>query len=225
MSDLPTLYIFLDEGGNFDFSQSGSKYFTLVCVSMRRPFALHTALDSFKYDLIEFRKKPRIDLEYFHCAEDNQYIKRKMFGLLAGHVAEKSVDAVVVEKSKTGPALQAPEQFYPRMLGYLLRYVMQNTPDGFGELVIITDAIPVNRKRRAIEKALKTVLAEMLQSATPYRLMHHASKAHYGLQIADYLNWAIFRKWERGDTEAYDKIRQLIRSEFDIFQRGTRHYY
>ncbi len=223
--NLSTLYLFLDESGNFDFSKSGSAYFTLTSVSMRRPFALHTKLDTYKYDLIEHLIKPRIEMEYFHCADDNSFVRRKMFELLAMELMASSVDAVIVEKRKTGPALQAVEEFYPKMLGYLLRYVLEKTPDGISELVIITDSIPVNKKRRAVEKALKLVLAKMLPRTTPYKIMHHASRAHYGLQIADYLNWAILRRWERGDDTAYDQIKHLIRSEFDIFRTGTRHYY
>lgn len=225
MPDPKTLYIFLDEGGNFDFSEGGSKYFTLTCVSMQRPFSLHTQMDTYKYDLIEFRKQPRIDLEAFHCADDNQYVKGRVFGLLAGGLPADCVDSIVVEKSKTGPLLQPPEKFYPRMLGYLLRFAMEKCPSEIGELVVITDTIPVKRKLKAIEKALKTVSREMLPDRTPFRIMHHSSKAHYGLQIADYLNWAIFRKWEHGDDRHYKTVSCLIRSEFDIFRSGTRHYY
>ena len=154
-TELSTLYIFLDEGGNFDFSETGSDYFTLTSVSMKRPFLLHTKLDTYKYDLIEHRIKPRIEMEYFHCADDNRFVRDKMFKLLADELPAGSVDAVIVEKRKTGPALQAVEQFYPKMLGYLLRYVLEKTPEGISELVIITDSIPVNKKRRAVEKALK----------------------------------------------------------------------
>lgn len=182
-------------------------------------------LDTYKYDLIEYRKPPRIDIEAFHCAYDNRYVKSKIFELFAHNLPENCVDAVIVEKSKTGPALQAPEQFYPKMLGYLLRYAMENCPTGIGELVVITDSIPVQKKRKAIEKTLKTLLKEMLPTTTPYRIMHHNSKAHYGLQIADYLNWAIFRKWESGDDTHYKTIEHLVRSEFDIFRSGVRHYY
>lgn len=225
MKDLSTLYVFLDEGGNFDFSRNGTKFFSITSASMRRPFRLHTSLDTYKYDLIEHRIQPRIELQHFHCADDNAHVRRRVFEMLAEGLTENSIDTVLVEKSKTGPALQAPEKFYPRMLGYLLRYVVKNTREGIGEIVVITDSIPVARKRRAIEKGLKTVLKEMLPSDTPYRVMHHASKAHYGLQIADYLNWAIYRKWEHGDATAYDAIRHLIQSEFDIFRTGKRHYY
>lgn len=191
---------------------------------MVRPFKLHTALDTYKYDLIEVLIKPRIEMEFFHCADDNGFVRKRMFDLLASELPEKSVDAVVVDKRKTGTALQAPEKFYPKMLGYLLRFVLGKAPAEITELVIITDTIPVNKKRRAVEKALKLVLSDMLPSTTPYKIMHHASRSHYGLQIADYVNWAVFRKWERGDSAAYDQLERLIRSEFDIFRTGTRHY-
>jgi len=192
---------------------------------MLRPFGLHTELDTYKYDLIEFRKLPRIDIEYFHAAEDNRYVRGRVMEMLAQRLPNSSVDAVVVEKPKTGPALREPEKFYPKMLGYLLGYAMKRFPRVIGEIVIITDTIPVNRKRRAVEKALKLTLAEMLPRGVPYRIMHHSSKAHYGLQVADYLNWSIYRKWEHSDTEQYDRIAHLIRSEFEIFRTGQRMYY
>jgi len=113
VTDLPTLYIFLDEGGDFNFSPTGSKYFTLTCVNMRRPFLLHTALDTYKYNLIEFRNQPRIDLEYFHCTDDNRHVRSKVFDMLAEELPRQSVDAVIIEKCKTVPALQVPEKFFP----------------------------------------------------------------------------------------------------------------
>jgi len=221
----PTLYIFLDEGGNFDFSSSGSRYFSLTGVSLYRPFTLHTDLDTYKYNLIEHRLKPRIEMEYFHCAEDNVYVRKNVFSMLAKSVPHGSVDSVIVEKSKTGPALRPPEKFYPRILGYLLRYAIEKASFGVGEVIVITDNLPVARKRNAIEKALKISLSSMLPDGTPYRIMHHASRAHYGLQIADYFNWAIYRKWERADATYFDTISAQLRSEFDIFRTGTRHYY
>lgn len=145
--------------------------------------------------------------------------------MLAKLLPNESLDTVIVEKSKTGPALQPAEKFYPRMLGYLLKFAIEKAPVGIGEVVVITDTLPVAKKRKAVEKALKQNLAKMLPGGTPYRVMHHASKAHYGLQIADYLNWAIFRKWEHGDISSFDIIAHLIRSEFDIFRNGVRHYY
>jgi hypothetical protein len=134
---------------------------------------------------------------------------------------------VIVEKRKTGPALRVPEKFYPRILGSLLKYILNERGilDGVEEVIVITDNIPVKNKAKAIEKAIKVTLAEMLPSGIKYRILHHASKSSFGLQVADYCNWAIYRKWEGEDVRSYDLIRSRILSEFDIFRTGTRHYY
>ncbi|OHC69590.1 MAG: hypothetical protein A3H93_02840 [Rhodocyclales bacterium RIFCSPLOWO2_02_FULL_63_24] len=60
---------------------------------------------------------------------------------------------------------------------------------------------------------------------SPTGILHHASRSHYGLQIADYCNWAVFRKWQKGEVEFYDLIKPALKSEFDIFRTGTTLYY
>ncbi len=48
-----TLYMFIDEGGNFDFSLRGTKYFTLSCLTEKRSFPSYDKLRCIEYDLIE----------------------------------------------------------------------------------------------------------------------------------------------------------------------------
>lgn len=216
------VYLFLDEGGNFDFSPTGTRHFVLTSVATRRPFSAHSPLDDLKHDCLEFG----LNTEYFHCAEDNPRVRRKVFDLIAAHLGSLRIDSLVVEKAKTGPALREDKHFYPKMLGYLLRYVVpRELNGGVDEVIVITDTIPIQKKRQAIEKAIKAVLAEMLPTGMRYRILHHASRSHFGLQVADYCNWAVFRKWQKGEVEFYDRIKPAIKSEFDIFQTGKTYYY
>ena len=216
------LYVFLDEAGDFNFSLTGTKFFTFTTITKTRPFPWDTPLISLKYDLIEVG----LDIEYFHAAEDRQAVRDKVFTIIGNNLGNLRIDSLVIEKRKTGPALQVLEKFYPRMIGYLLRYVLdpKNLKD-FSEVIVITDSIPVSRKREAVEKAVKQTLSKMLPTGTKYRVLHHASKSCVGLQIADYCNWAIFRKLERQDLRSYELIRSGIRSEFDIFRPGMKYYY
>ena len=219
---LQYLYVFLDEAGDFNFSVTGTKFFTFTTITKTRPFPWDTPLISLKYDLIEVG----LDIEYFHAAEDRQAVRDKVFTIIGNNLGNLRIDSLVIEKRKTGPALQVLEKFYPRMIGYLLRYVLdpKNLKD-FSEVIVITDSIPVSRKREAVEKAVKQTLSKMLPTGTKYRVLHHASKSCVGLQIADYCNWAIFRKLERQDLRSYELIRSGIRSEFDIFRPGMKYYY
>ena len=161
--------------------------------------------------------------ERFHCAEDNAHVRNRVFELISGRLAGVDIDGLVVEKRKTGPALTAESRFYPKMLGYLLKYVLARPSHVKAqEIIIITDTIPVRRRRHAVEKAIKLTLGQMLPKGSRYRILHHNSRSHYGLQVADYCCWAVFRKHERGDSSYFDRIRPAVRSEFDIFQTGTR---
>ncbi|MEW6354230.1 MAG: DUF3800 domain-containing protein [Pseudomonadota bacterium] len=216
------LYIFLDEGGNMDFSPSGTKYFSLTSVIKLRPFLIAPELDNLKFDLIELG----LDIECFHAAEDKQPVRDRVFGVIRRHLPNLRIDNLIVEKSKTGPALQDTLEFYPKMLGYLLRHPLKNhSLTGIDEVVVITDNIPIQKKKKAVEKAIKMTLRKMLPDTIRYRVMHHASKSNFGLQVADYCNWAIYRKWESGDARSYDLIKTQIMSEFDILRTGTTHYY
>ena len=216
------LYIFLDEGGNFDFSPSGTKYFTLTSITKTRPFQIAPILDALKYDLIE----TGLNIEYFHASEDRQAVRDKVFASIQQFMNSMRIDSLIVEKRKTGTALREDTQFYPRMIGYILEYILKSkTAQNCDEVIVITDNIPIKKKRDAVEKAIKTILKQKLPKTSKYRVLHHASKSTFGLQVADYCNWAIFRKWEKGDTRSYDLIKSRVLSEYDIFQKGSKLYY
>lgn len=216
------LYVFIDEGGNLDFSPTGTRYFTLTTVAAFRPFAWDEPLNSLKYDLIE----QGIGLDRFHAAEDRQAVRDKVFAIIAASLTDVRLDSLIVEKRKTHPKVQTAERFYPEMLGYLLKYVLQpGNLAGCSEVVVVTDSLPLNSKRKAIEKAVKMTLVAMIPAGTPYRVHHIPSRSLVALQVADYCNWAVFKKWERVDTRSYEVIKAALHSEFDICQKGTHYFY
>ncbi|MCY4046907.1 MAG: DUF3800 domain-containing protein [Candidatus Dadabacteria bacterium] len=212
-----TCYMFVDESGNFDFSSAGTRFFVLTCVTTNRPFPFSGKLDNYKYDLTE----DGYPLEKFHCAVDNAYIRSKVLKIIKGNPGNVRIDSVVVEKSKTREYLRESNLFYPRMLMYLLSNVLKGVqPD---KAVVVTDSLPISSKRKAAERAIKTLLIPVLPSK--YQILHHSSNSHYGLQVADYCCWSIFRKWERREDDYYSSIKPLISSELDIFQTGSEGYY
>jgi hypothetical protein len=151
---------------------------------------------------------------------------RGCFGSWLPLVHQIRVDCIVVEKCKTGPSLREDKRFYPEILGHLLKYIVPRLDaTTSSEAIILTDRIPVNRKRQVIEKTIKETLASMLPKGMPYRILHHDSKSCCGLQVADYINWAIFRDVERNDSRSWTLVRPAIKSQFDIFRRGTMRWY
>ena len=215
-------YIFLDESGNFDFSVNGTRYFVLTSVSMRRPFRWLKPIDDCKYDCIEYG----LDNQYFHCTDDNKHVRNKVFDIIGDHLDAVYIDSLTVEKRKVSPVLWEARRFYPEMLGHLLTFVLPRALEvDANEVIVITDTIPVSKKRQAVEKAVRTTLTKMLPPRIKYRILHHDSRSHYGLQVADYCCWAVFRKLQTGETTYFDRIRSAVRGEFDIFRTETRYYY
>lgn len=215
-------YIFLDESGNFDFSANGTRYFLLTCVSMRRPFQVFGKLEGYKYDCIEHGG----DVEYFHCYDDRKAVRDSVFGVIEAHLGDMRIDCLVAEKRKARPPLQEDTRLYRWSLGYLLRHTLSCELDaGTSDVIVITDTIPVNKKRRAVEKAIHGSVIRKQLPGMKYRILHHQSRPHYGLQVADYCCWAISRKWQRGESAWYDRIKLALRSELDVFKAETQYYY
>jgi hypothetical protein len=132
-----------------------------------------------------------------------------------------------VEKRKTNLSLQKDHgRFYHTIVDILLRHVLAKQSSTPGKVIVVADQIPVEKKRKEIEKATKLTLAWWSkQSGAPYSVMFHSSKSDLNLQIADYLNWAVFRKWERNDHRSYSLISKFVTSEFETFKRGSEVYY
>lgn len=148
-------FVFLDEGGNLDFSDKGTKYFTFTALTVTRPFQWESALAEVKYDALE----AGLDIEYFHATESKQVTRDRVFAAIVSHLPRIRIDSLVVEKRKTRPPLQLDAAFYPRMLAYLLRHVFKHIAAQQPELItVMTDTIPNNKRRDAIAKEVKTTL-------------------------------------------------------------------
>ncbi len=165
------------------------------------------------------------NIEYFHASEDRQHVRDKVFRILKNHMSYE-IDSVIMEKSKLVPKYRGVESFYPYILRKLLDYALKRAVDrGCSRMTILTDRlVGFAQKKKAVEKAIKQRMAGI---EVPYSLYHHSSKSNYGLQAIDYINWAIFVKWERAGKEMrpYNGIRSRIFSEWEIFAHGRRHHY
>jgi hypothetical protein len=216
------LYIFLDEGGNLDFSQNGTKYFTITSVTKERPFYAFSDLTDLKYDFIE----QGVELEYFHASEDRQQVRNEVFKIINKHFKNSEVDSLIVEKRKAEPKFIEKDSLYPISLGGLLNIVLKRYElKNFKKIIIFTDLIPIKSKMKIIEKTIKLILAKILPIGIEYIILHHTSKSNFDLQIADYCNWAIYRKWDKGDLRSYDLIKKYIKYEVDVFRSKTKYYY
>lgn len=219
---MPTLHVYLDESGDFNFSPTGSRFYVFAVAWTFDPAPLAARLQGVRFGLL----KQGIDVVSFHAAYDKQAHRNQVVQSLADTDGWKFA-ALVVEKSKVNPTIREEAQFYPQFASMLLRFVFLGcvTRDT-RQVLILTDTIPVQKRREAINKAFRMSCRADLPRGLRFDIYHHPSQSNKWLQAVDYCAWALCRKWESGDTRTYDLLqRRLARPELDVTARGSTHYY
>lgn len=179
------------------------------------------------YDLNQKLIDLGTNLEYFHAAEDRQAVRDEVFAIIKT-LSNIKVDSLIVEKRKTAPAIRPLNRFYPEMADHLLQYPFD--PRGinirqYDKVIFFFDrATAQKRQQQALIAGIKRYLASHLKGI-PYEICMHSSASHHYLQIVDYLSWAFYVRWERGEIRPYNEISHLVRSEFPIFQYGDAIWY
>jgi hypothetical protein len=202
------VYLFFDESGNLDFSPNGSRHFCFGVLTLRDPGPLTAALTRLRYSLIE----QGLELECFHATEDRQAVRNQVFEALA-EVGGFEVDLLLADKRTMHPALRDPFEFYCRHGHVIMEAALDRVRHLDDTIVVITDTVPLQRERKAVAKAFRTAIRRSLGDRH-FNIVHHASAAHAGLQAVDYCTWAFQRKL-RGDSRAYERIQEWIRSEWE----------
>jgi hypothetical protein len=209
--------ILIDEGGNFDFSAKGTSYFIMTAVSKSFSYSEHAELAKLKYDLLS---KQRLLLAGFHASEDRQVVRNQVFGIIKEHLHHHRIYAVIYEKGTLSAELKRSTNLYTHAIDSLMGLVLSDpvVTDG-STMHIITDQIPTKHDRKLIEKGIKVALSARFSELAHYTLNHVSSSSNFDLQIADYCNWAIYRKWASGDARSYDFVKECIISEQLIIEK------
>ena len=228
-----TIYIFVDEAGDMDFSEKGSKYYMFNFLIKQRPFNLHEYIANYRYSLLERNLDPlndsRLNIEAFHACEDNQYIRNEIFNIISTFNAD-SVKAYsyILEKPKVEPTKrQEKDRFYIDNLNLAIQRLLDKLKID-KNFIIITDRLPVQKNKSKQVGALKKGIKEYLKENSlniRYDIFHHSSASSVNLQIVDYISWAIFRKYERNQDIYYKKIEDyLIAVDLMTKDRKVNHY-
>jgi len=223
---MKTLYIFVDESGNFDFSPNGTKYFILTLLSTTDPSRIGHCLMQLRYDLLpNYACGDRMEERgHFHASEDQQSVRDKVFAVLLEENKYLRVDAVIAQKNKANPIFHKQEVELYRMMGEAsLKYAFARAgKEKYDHAVMVFSSLFDRKKRGVIKQAFKSLLKRF---ALPYALYFHDSKFDFCNQAVDYFGWAIYRKWESNDKRSFDLISNTVKTEFDIFAKGKDEYY
>jgi hypothetical protein len=222
-----TLYLFVDESGNFDFTPSGTRYFILTVLSTVNPFDIGSPFLKLRYDLLpNYACGSSMEEQgFFHASEDTQEVRNNVFSILSQISHPMRVDSVIAQKNKANPKFyRQPLEFYKVLGEVLLKYSFNRAEwQDYEHVVVVFSSLFDKKKRGILKQAFKSLIKQYAK--VTFALYFHNSKFDLCNQATDYFGWAIYRKWESGDERSYGLVRDLIKSEFPIFNKGMSEYY
>lgn len=206
-----SLFVFLDDSGNFDFSANGTRHFVLAAVTTTDPIASSTPLQILKYRLLEDGK----DIECFHASPDKQHIRDKVISKIT-RLSNIQYHLVYGEKKHAPKATQSPAALYAVFgKALLLKILGDRTVGHFSRIVIIFDKVLVKKDQEAFLKAVKPLLKRV---ATPYLIYFHKTAADFNGQIADYGAWAKYVSLERNEKRPIAELCSVLKTDENIFE-------
>lgn len=193
-------FVFVDESGNFDFTEGGTRHFVLSAHITRDPIGCGISLLDLTY---RYLAEDRADQIPFHATENSIVTRAEFISALCGKTHHCEVISVWVEKRLLPVPERTPEALYSRLALVLAEQLP--SPPGTDERrrVFLFDKSLTKRQQSPVVKILKSSISRSSRrNSIQFRPVSHDVNG----QIADYYAWALFRSLERSDDSWLAKL-------------------
>jgi len=205
--------IFLDESGDLGFSQRSSRWFILTIVLTNNHRKIEKAVKKIHKGLKKKYKKVK-ELHAYHA---DSITKKRMLKLLS-ELDDCQILCIILNKEKVHIDLQHQKN-------YLYNYVANILLDRLKNKQIIkpVDLVEIFIDQRETNKFLKKNFEDYLENNLrqwenrDIKIKIKPSHTEKCLQAVDFISWAIFRKYEKGDFEYYELIKNKVIEENLLF--------
>lgn len=226
-------WIFIDESGKPEvFSANGinlvetkqaSKYLVLSAIRTTDQLDLQQKITKFRLDLMNDSKINSIfssayTLDSLHAQIDYPNVRKLFYEFI--NTLDVKIDAIVVEKLKTFDALRMNSgKMYGVMTGQLIKdlcHQYENTE------IVFSRKDSKLKLRQELQTEVERVRLEYLEKhpkLIPNLQLSYYHNPHYthgGLQVADYVSFALFQVFENDKTEYYQIIKSKVGRIQDI---------
>lgn len=206
-------YIFLDESGDLGFKETSSKWFLFTIALTSDARALARVVKKIWRPL----KKKHKRLGELHASHEKDITRRRVLKQLS-EVNDLKVLCVILNKRKVYVDLQNQKN-------YLYNYTANILLDRLHTKEVLVPKEPIHLfiDRKDTKKRLRENFISYLTSSMKKRrdgafvVELHSSHENKSLQAVDFISWAIFRKYEKGDYEFYEIIKEKIADEQLLF--------
>jgi len=206
-------YIFLDESGDLGFSERSSKWFLFTLVVIDDPRKLEKIIKKVRKSLKKKYKRIFSELHAYHC---DDIIRTRVLRALS--CIDISVVTTVLNKEKVYVDLQNQKNYLYNFTANIILDRLINTKiiDGNTQISLVVDKKDTKKNLR--ENFISYITEAMKERISGgFEMSLSASHDEKGLQAVDFISWAIFRKYERGDFKFYEIIKDKIIDERLLF--------
>ncbi len=187
------VFVFIDESGNFDFSEKGTRHFVVSAHVTRTPIDCGSGLRTLTY---EFLSRGFIDQVPFHATSNTVGTRTRFIGALCSTAHSCQVISVGVDKFRLEEEMCSP----PALLAYMGALMVEELEHFLtfrDEIVVLLFDTALTAKRRAA--VLRQLKVKLKSSTRTFRVLFRPVKHDVNGQIADHYAWATFRASESQD--------------------------
>ncbi len=201
--------IFLDESGDLGFSSKSSKWFILTIVLTNN----HRAVEKCVKKVHRGLKKKYKKVGELHAYHSDAITKKRMLRLLS-EVEDIEIFCIILNKKKVYVDLRKQKNYLYNYTANILLERLHNK-----KTLKVDDKIKIVIDQRETNKFLKENFENYLKNNlikrgnNSFEIKIRPSYTEKCLQAADFISWAIFRKYEMNDYEYYEIIKNKILEE------------
>lgn len=187
--------LWIDESGDcgFKFDKGSSRFLVIVAVYLTDGNRIEEVINQLKLDL---NLSKEYEFKFSRCKDK---FREEFFNLIRELPIEYK--AIVVEKNKLSPPdlRFQPQQLYCELVRRLL---YDNNPP-LERAILVLDEATAKIHYREFNRVLKKYLSKNIIS----KIRQKRSKNNIMIQIADMIAGSIFRKYEKGNDQYYQMIK------------------
>ncbi|MDD3293049.1 MAG: DUF3800 domain-containing protein [Candidatus Pacebacteria bacterium] len=226
-------YIFIDESGKPEvYSSKGlnlvengqaTKFLVLSAIRTQDQLNLQQKVIDFKSQILKEKElvsifSPAYALDSFHANSDYIQVRERFYSFI--NTLDIKIDVLVVEKLKCYSSLKEnPGKLYGVMAGQLLKNICHQAEE---TEIIFSRKDSKFKLRKELEIEVERIRLDYLEKHpklnTKLKLsyQHNPHYTHAGLQIADYIAYAVFQFYENKKTNYYEIIKNKVGKIQDI---------
>lgn len=226
-------WLFIDESGkpevysargiNLVKQKQASKFLILAAVRSKNQLELQQQITEFRLSLLKDQVLTNIfssayTLDSFHAQTDYKEVKKRLYSFIT--TLSIKIDVLVVEKLLCyDPLKRSPGKMYGVMAGQLIKNLCHQTQN---TEIVFSRKDSKLKLRQELEAEVERVRLNYLQDHPQLNAnlklsyYHNPHYTHGGLQIADYIAFAVYQVCERNDRQWYEMVEPAIGKIQDI---------